>query len=108
MLTNAGKMYAIQEISTGRLLPVPRGSRSRRVRGGTRVEFGDTGHPRIFSNLQHATNALRWWLQGAVSVTTYYDQWDSEYTEDWNVTLKSNRKPDDVRIVEVTLAVTPC
>lgn len=48
--------FALQERSTGRLLPVSK--------FGTRAEFDDSGPPRLFLNRSAATQSLNYWRLG--------------------------------------------
>lgn len=94
-------MFAIQHIPTGRLMPAPRG---RGGRGGTFVEFGDDGPPRLFEKRTSAEHALRWWLGGKVIVGQTVD-WDGDVDEDWRIVPQKHRKGNEVAIVEVELVV---
>lgn len=96
--------YAIQQISTGKLLPAPRG---RGGRGGTHVEFEDDGLPRLFVSEASAKNALRWWLGGKVSVTCSggSGMWDDDYDEHWVIKKLENRDKNDVRIVKLEISI---
>ena len=93
--------YAIQQISTGKLMPTPTG---RGGRGGTHVNFSDGGMPRLFREQHYAITALNWWLGGEVHVN-YYQDHSGEYDEEWKVVKKADRDPTDCRVVEVNLTV---
>lgn len=95
--------YAIQQVSTGALLPAPSG---RGGRGGTRVNFGDNGSPRLFKQRQHAETALKWWLGGEVHVS-YYEDYNGECDETWSVTKRDDRDAGDTRVVQIKFEVTP-
>lgn len=92
--------FAIRHIPTGRLLPAPRG---RNGRGGTHVEFGDEGMPRLFEKEQSAKLALRPWLQGKINVFQRFD--DSYADETWSVEPTPHRKAEECEIVRVELTV---
>jgi hypothetical protein len=96
-------LYAIQQISTGKLLPAPSG---RGGRGGTRVEFADPGNPRLFGKRASADTALRWWLNGMVFVSQH-ETYDGDWDESWRVDKQAHRLADDTRVVTVQLVVTP-
>ncbi len=97
--------FAIQQISTGKLLPAPRG---RGGRGGTHVEFEDNGFPRMFASEVAARNALTWWLGGAVNVSFSGGndfEWDDGCDEIWSVKNMDHRKKEDVRIVKLEISI---
>jgi hypothetical protein len=87
--------YAIKNKRTGALLPAPIG---RGGRGGTRVNFGERGMPRIFDSKTAAKNALHWWLRGEVHVSISED-----LDEQWFVKPRADRRPEDVEIVCIQL-----
>jgi len=91
--------YAIQQLSTGQLLPAPRG---RGGRGGTRVEFTDVGMPRLFHRESSADTALRWWLAGEVYVSHTNDH-NGDYDEHWDVVKQDHRDANDTAVVEVEI-----
>lgn len=93
--------YGIQQISTGKLLPAPRG---RGGRGGTRVNFDDAGTPRLFTQRQHADTALKWWLGGEIHVS-YHEDYNGEVDEDWSVVKREDRSAQDCRVVELAMTV---
>lgn len=96
-------MWAIKHKPSGSLLPAPRG---RGGRGGTHVEVGDAGQPRLFASEVAARNALRWWLSGRV-VVGQSEPWDMDFDgvhEDWRTESCPHRKAEDMAVVRVALA----
>jgi hypothetical protein len=100
--------FAIQHIPTYKLLPSPKG---RRGRGGTHIEFGDPGQPRLFASEHAARMAMSWWLRGKVNVTTSAyssgPDWDEDVAEDWGIEPQPHRIASDVRVVRVELVAFP-
>lgn len=91
--------YAIKNKRTGALLPAPIG---RGGRGGTRVNFGEWGMPRLFDSKTDAKKALHWWLRGEVHVNISGDHF-GEMDEQWFVKPRPDRQPEDVEIVCIQL-----
>lgn len=87
--------YAIKNKRTGALLPAPIG---RGGRGGTRVNFGELGMPRLFDSKTAAKIALHWWLRGEVYVSISED-----LDKQWFVQPRADRRPEDVEIVCIQL-----
>lgn len=100
-----GKFWIIAHVSNGTVLPAPMG---RGGRGGTHVdpvpEEGITP-PRLFHTEAAAKNALRWWLQGEVTVTYVQGDWYSgeEGDENWDIRPMPDRKKEDWHIVPVKI-----
>lgn len=97
------EFFAICHVPTGRLLPAPRG---RGGRGGSHVEFGDEGLPRLFGSAASAKTALTYWLRGAINVTYRQSgEFGEDVTEDRTVTPKSHRVAAECRVVRVVMEV---
>lgn len=97
------EMWAIKHTPSGAFLPAPRG---RGGRGGTHVEIGDDGPPRLFDKEASAKSALRYWLDGAITVsqTSYGDPWEGyEYDEDRHLEPKPHRVAEDMKVVRVAI-----
>lgn len=92
------ELWAIKHLPSDTYLPAPRG---RGGRGGTRVEIGGPGLPRLFGNETSAKAALRWWLGGEVHVR--HSSYDGEGDEDWSVKPRPDRKAEDMQIVCLSL-----
>lgn len=92
--------YVIRHKPTGYFLPL----RSTR-RGNTHSKPEKDCIPRLFKNKQSASNALHWWLSG-VFVYELSEDWESSYRE-WELhcTPKSDRKAEDMEIIEVDLTI---
>lgn len=92
--------WAIQHIPSGELMPHGKGPNGR---GGTHAEPGK-GLPRLFRKQQHAKVALRHWLAGKIKVT--YSAYGDDCGELRTLTPIPSRRPEDMKVVEVTLTVT--
>lgn len=93
-------MYVIKHKPSGSYLPHFRG---RPGRGGTCVNIGDKGMPRLFANKVAAKNALRWWLEGVVGVKIFYGDAFEEASESWTTEKRPERRAEDMEIVKVEL-----
>lgn len=96
------QMWVIKHVPSGKYLPAPRG---RGGRGGTHVDIGDPGSPRLFSTEVAARSAPRWWLGGEVhvgqfDVRTFDDEWTEE---DWTIKPRPDRIAEDMAVVAVVL-----
>lgn len=69
-------------------------------RGHTSSEPSLTAPPRLYRLESHAKAALKWWLAGVTTVTTYdYETGD----EDWNTKAVPGRNAEDMEVVLLEL-----
>lgn len=93
------QFFAIRNNATGQLLPLHRIAM-------TRVEFGDSGPPRLFTKRNHAQNALNCWREGRWRLTGDEDGYYPEPSiHPTNTTRSVERKAMDVSVVPVELEV---
>lgn len=98
--------FVIKHLPTGYYLPNARG---RDGRGFTHVEPSPS-NVRLFGREQDAKVALKWWLQGKLTVTPCSTSWetpDIHDDEDWSFEPIESRKAEDMRVVEVVLQEKP-
>jgi len=91
--------WAIRQKSTGWWLPCFDGKQKR---GFTYTEPSERAQPRLFTRLQDAKLAFRWWLKGKYQVTYGYD-FEGGDTVHEKITPQSHRKADDYEIVCLSL-----
>ena len=87
--------YMIRHKTNGTWLPNAHG---RGGRGGTHQEPTTYKPPRLFSKVQHANAALRWWLEGICKV---------RHDEEWYTKEPSTpRIKEDWEVVEVQIIMS--
>ncbi len=91
------KLFAIEDQATGRLLPLHRIAM-------TRVEFEDSGPPRLFTKRGHAQQALDCWRMGQWRLTGDEDGvWPEPRYGSANDERAAVRKAMDIKVVEFKL-----
>jgi hypothetical protein len=93
--------YAIRRESDGAFMPQGRG------RGFTVDEPTSNKPPRLFTTKHAADVALTWWRRGITTVSHTPDIFEGGSEEDWRTEEIAGRDAADLRVVSVSLEVTP-
>lgn len=76
-----------------------------RRRGHTHAEVSTFLPPRLFQKEQHAKNALKYWLDGKWTETSFQHSHTGEYDVDLSFKPQPERQANEMEVVKVSIRI---